>query len=122
VPISQQSPVVCDAGEYDHYAAKKKLSALCWLNYVGGLSGLGKPGRSAPHAEDRLKLSSDNFVVHHAGNYKGADVVLVDDVVTTGGTLEGAAKRSLKGGAKSSQRHGLLPKKSRVGAVSTQLL
>ena len=47
-------------------------------------------------AEERFKNVKDIFEVHHADELKGKHVLLIDDVLTTGATLESCARQLLE--------------------------
>jgi len=42
--------------------------------------------------EERLKLSSDDFALRHKVNIRGKHILLIDDTITTGSTLQATAE------------------------------
>jgi ComF family protein len=60
-----------------------------------------RPDQHELPREERLRNLRDAFVAHpaHAPQLAGAHVLLVDDVTTTGATLQAAAQALLRGGA-----------------------
>ena len=71
------------------------------LHRASLLLRLGSGRQVGRTREQRLQHMSDVFVVGNPELVKGRDVVLVDDIVTTGATLESAAKTLRLAGARS---------------------
>lgn len=86
---------------YDHaqllariLAREQKLTYLPLLARMGSARQVGSP-RGV-----RLVQLSDAFRIIKPDSIRGASILLVDDIVTTGGTLESAARRLKQAGAK----------------------
>jgi predicted amidophosphoribosyltransferase len=64
------------------------------------LTRLGQKQQRGMSRRDRLKQLESAFAPASQGKIRGAHLVLVDDVITTGATLEAAARILKAAGAK----------------------
>ncbi len=101
VPVPTATSRVRTRG-YDHAALLARQIArtrgLMWLRAVTHLSQSRQVGSSR---QQRLSQLRDVFVVTKPALVKGRDILVVDDVVTTGSTLEIMAQVLKQAGAKS---------------------
>lgn len=87
---------------YDHaLLLAKAISRKTGLPYQTALARLGQSRQVGAKRDIRLKQLGDSFIVKDARGIYGREIVLVDDIVTTGGTLEAAARILKHVGAKS---------------------
>jgi ComF family protein len=75
------------------------LSRRTGLRYIDGLRRLGQTHQIGAVRHQRLKQLSGSFYIKKPRQLAGAKIILIDDVVTTGATLETAAALLLKAGA-----------------------
>lgn len=86
---------------YDHTRLlARQLSRLLGLPYATALARLGQSRQVGTKRTERISQLAGAFYVKNAGLIKGAHILLVDDVVTTGATLEEAARTLKRAGAK----------------------
>lgn len=87
---------------FDHSALLAKLlSQRLGLQKACALGRLGQARQfGAPRAQ-RLSQQTDNYFVRHASLVVGRNILLVDDVLTTGGTIIAATKALRAAGARS---------------------
>lgn len=78
----------------------KKLSSKLELPYSNVLRRLDQTRQLGSRRDDRLKQLSESFAVKNNPMVAGQKILLVDDVVTTGGTLIAAAKTLRSAGAR----------------------
>lgn len=78
----------------------KAISRVTGIPRDDGLARLGQTHQVGSSAELRQAQAKDMFRVRKPKTIKGACVILVDDVITTGATLESAAKELSRAGAK----------------------
>jgi ComF family protein len=78
----------------------RELSRATRLPYCNCLSRLGQHQQVGASRERRLKQLAEAFRVSALAPIRGAHIILVDDVVTTGATLEAAAAVLKASGAK----------------------
>lgn len=71
------------------------------LRHLSLLARVGQSRQVGAKRDIRLKQLENAFRPRHEYLIKGASILLVDDIVTSGGTLEVAAKMLKKAGAKS---------------------
>jgi len=79
----------------------RELSHLLGLPHVHGLSRIGQQHQVGATAETRRKQMKEAFRSVSTPVIDGMQVLLVDDVLTTGSTLEAAALALRRAGAKS---------------------
>ncbi len=77
----------------------RELARQTRLPYRDGLARLGQTHQHGLDRRQRLAQLTSAFRVTRPGTVKGRRVILVDDVVTTGSTLEAAAAIVLAAGA-----------------------
>ena len=78
----------------------RAISREWGLDVADVLVRLGQAHQVGSNRRDRLLHLKGAFRVQHAARIRGAHVVLVDDVLTTGATIETAARVLKKAGAK----------------------
>ena len=78
----------------------KKIASLGNVHYSSLLRRLGQAHQVGSGRSERIRHVSGAFRTIHEEQIKGAHILLVDDVCTTGATLEEAAKTLKKAGAK----------------------
>lgn len=76
----------------------KELSAITSLSYVNQLARFGQSRQVGSGRTDRTEQLKSSFAI--LGKLKSTRVLLVDDMVTTGSTIESAATELRKNGAK----------------------
>lgn len=87
---------------YDHTKLlAREIARLTGLHYQGLVGRLGQSRQVGARREDRLKQLDSAFYVKRPELINGESIILIDDVVTTGGTLESIAKALRRAGAKS---------------------
>ncbi len=79
----------------------RELSALTGLRHVHGLGRLGQQRQVGATSTIRQQQMKNAFRPLSRGTIKGKQVLLVDDVLTTGSTLEAAALTLRRAGATS---------------------
>lgn len=78
----------------------KRLAALSGKRYVPALLRTGQHRQVGASRVDRLQHMKDAFIVKSANKLQGSTILLVDDVMTTGATLESAAAALKAAGAR----------------------
>jgi len=85
------------------YDQAKLIARICArrtrLRYAPLLIRLGQQRQVGLRREERLSQLENAYRVRDSHHIRGAHIVLVDDVVTTGATLEAAARALKRGGA-----------------------
>ena len=86
---------------YDHATLlAKAFAARQSLLYLPALQRLNKHRQLGASRTERFAHMKDAFAVINPKNIQGADILLVDDVITTGATLSSAAKALRAAGAR----------------------
>lgn len=78
----------------------QKFAAKRQLTYYAALHRTDQHRQLGLNKADRLIAIHNSFYVAHGKHLKGAHILLIDDVVTTGASLSEAAKALKKAGAK----------------------
>jgi ComF family protein len=78
----------------------KTIAADLQMEYSNALRRLGQSRQLGSTRQDRLVQLKDGFAVKNTGRVAGRNILLVDDVLTTGGSLISAAKTLKLAGAK----------------------
>ncbi|HSX45278.1 MAG TPA: phosphoribosyltransferase family protein [Candidatus Saccharimonadales bacterium] len=87
---------------YDHTKLlAKAISSQTGYSYESLVGRLGQSRQVGAHREERLKQLGLAFYVKHPKHVQGQSIILIDDIVTTGGTLESVARVLRQAGAKS---------------------
>ena len=87
---------------YDHtLLLTKEISKHKKVTYQSVLARLGQSRQVGSKRLARHTQLAGSFIVKNPLLVKGIDIILVDDIVTSGGTLEAAAAELKKAGAKS---------------------
>lgn len=101
VPIPTATSRMRQRG-YDHtLLLAKGISKYKKLPYQSLLVRLGQSRQVGSTRDQRRTQLTGNFIVKNPLLVKGKDILIVDDIVTSGGTLEVAASELKKAGAKS---------------------
>jgi ComF family protein len=101
VPIPTASTRVRERS-FDHtYLIAKKISKQNNLAFGNPLKRLGQERQVGARRAERLIQSRDKYFVFKEGIVLGRHILLIDDVVTTGATLQAATAALQKAGAKS---------------------
>lgn len=79
----------------------RELATLLHIPHVNGLARLGQKRQVGASRSVRLMQMKGVFRAISLGMVKGANILLIDDVITTGSTLEAAAVELKRSGAKS---------------------
>ncbi|MES2971717.1 MAG: phosphoribosyltransferase family protein [Patescibacteria group bacterium] len=86
---------------YDHAALlARAIAGKRKLLWVPALANLAQTRQVGANRQKRLEQLEDNFLVTKPEIIKGSHILLIDDVLTTGATLETAAKALKQAGAK----------------------
>jgi ComF family protein len=78
----------------------KTIVANLRLEYSNGLRRLGQSRQLGARRQDRLTQLAGSFAVKNPSRVAGRHILLIDDVLTTGGSLISAAKTLKSAGAK----------------------
>jgi len=78
----------------------KTIAQKMRIEYSNGLRRLGQSRQLGATRQDRLTQLTDSFAVKNHRQIVGHRILLIDDVLTTGGTLISAAKTLKQAGAK----------------------
>jgi len=99
VPIPTATKRVRERG-FDHSALlAKKIAQELRLEYRSVLARLGQTRQVGAKRSDRLKQMDSKFRVKRSASVLGRKILLIDDVVTTGSTLNAVSKTLHKAGA-----------------------
>lgn len=99
VPVPTATSRVRQRG-FDHSSLLAKLLARkLRLDYYPALRRLGQTRQLGSKRDDRLTQLASSFVVKNPRQILGRDILLIDDVITTGGTLIEATKALRAAGA-----------------------
>jgi competence protein ComFC len=86
---------------YDHAELlAREIARLSKLKYLPLLVRTGQTRQVGSKRSDRLKQLQASYRVSTLYDPKGAEILLIDDITTTGATLESAARVLKKSGAK----------------------
>jgi ComF family protein len=100
VPVPTATSRVRERG-FDHAGLlSKKVAARLRLEHDFALRRLGQDRQLGARREERLKQLDSSFAVKKPHKIAGRHILLIDDVVTTGGTIIAAAKTLRAAGAK----------------------
>lgn len=77
----------------------RRLAKAQGLPHIAALARIGQAHQVGAGRAERLRHLDNAFRVRYASKVKGAHLILVDDVLTTGATLETAARALKKAGA-----------------------
>ena len=92
VPLPTATSRVRQRG-FDHSCLLAKTVAREFgLEYYAGLSRLGQTRQVGASRQARLAQQTNDYFVRQARRIKGRNILLIDDVVTTGGSLIAATK------------------------------
>ncbi len=101
IPVPTATSRVRQRG-YDHaYLLASELARRRQFKWLRAVTHLTQSRQVGSSRQQRLTQLADNLVVTKPAFVKGRDVLVVDDVVTTGATLEAMARALKQAGAKS---------------------
>lgn len=87
---------------FDHAKLlSRQLARNLKLETANALRRIGQSRQLGSRRSDRLVQTKDNYVVKDPRRIQGRNILLVDDVVTTGATLQAASQALKSAGAKS---------------------
>jgi ComF family protein len=99
VPVPTATSRVRERGLGHSELLAKTITAKLRLPYLPALRRLGQSRQLGSKRQDRLIQLSDSFAIKLPRQTKGQNILLVDDVLTTGGTLISATKALRAAGA-----------------------
>jgi len=92
VPIPTATSRVRQRGFAHSELLARTISAKLRVEYSPALRRLGQTRQLGAKREDRLAQLSGSFAVRSQGRISGRKILLIDDVLTTGGTIIAASK------------------------------
>ncbi len=99
VPVPTATSRVRQRG-FDHsILLAKHLARQLNLNYSQTLGRLGQASQVGTGRADRLKQPAGQYFVRTPWQVRGQSILLIDDVITTGGTLLSATQELRRAGA-----------------------
>jgi ComF family protein len=100
VPVPTASSRVRQRG-FDHSVALAHCVARRLnLQNIGGLKRIGQSRQVGKTRAERFRQADGKYIAARPKSILGRNILLIDDVVTTGATLSSAAKELRKAGAK----------------------
>jgi len=78
----------------------KAIARRLDLRFQPSIGRLGQSSQVGSSRHERLKQSAENYFIRQPGLVAGRNILLIDDVITTGGTIRAAAKALRAAGAK----------------------
>jgi len=99
LPVPTASRRVRERGFGHAELLAKKIAIKLGAEYANGLRRLGQSRQLGSTREARLKQLSTSFAAKNPKNIAGRKILLIDDVVTTGGTIIAAAQALRAAGA-----------------------
>lgn len=100
VPVPTATDRVRGRGYDQAKLLARELSRQSRLPYLDCLSRQGHTHQVGSSRSQRLRQMGSAFRVSKTGRLRGRDILLVDDVLTTGATLETAARIMINKGAR----------------------
>lgn len=101
VPVPTATARIRERG-FDHTdLLAKRVAMISGLREIKALRRLDQTRQLGSKREDRLTQLTGSFAVKNPLGIHGRKILLIDDVITTGGTLIAAAKALRAAGAKS---------------------
>jgi len=101
VPVPTATARVRERG-FDHTdLLAKRIAMILRLREIKALRRLGQTRQLGSKRQDRLTQLNGNFAVKNPLAVRGRNILLIDDVVTTGGTIIAASAALRAAGAKS---------------------
>jgi ComF family protein len=100
VPVPTATSRVRERG-FDHSALlARHIARKLGLRYSHAMKRLGQSRQVGKTRAERLRQVEDKYVTKNAQEIRGRNILLIDDVVTTGATLTAAAQALRKAGAR----------------------
>lgn len=102
IPVPLHNLKKAERGYNQSFYIAKGLSKELKINYAMGILKRKRytESQTSKNISDRQSNVEDAFVVKHKKPVKGKNILLVDDVITTGATISECAKKLLNQGAK----------------------
>jgi ComF family protein len=99
IPLPTATSRIRERGFGHSELLAKTVAANLKMEYANALRRLGQSRQLGARREDRLTQLSSSFAVKNSRLVTGQKIILVDDVLTTGGSLISAAKALRAAGA-----------------------
>jgi ComF family protein len=100
VPVPTATSRIRERGFGHSELLAKKIAQMLQVPYANALHRLGQTRQLGSKRDERLVQLSSSFALSNYKKIQGRKILLIDDVVTTGGTIIAATKTLRAAGAK----------------------